>query len=365
MRVPTCRPPILSAALIFLIACTATVMLTGQSSAADPQGGASMQSLDVVKEDDKLYYKVYKPVAAPKPAPVAQVSPQEQRRIRDSYRVNVPASTRLRFTPFGQGLPASGQWREGFAIADMNGDGHPDIVSGPPRKAPGAGPAIFLGNGKGSWSRWREAKFPPLAYDYGDAQVGDFNGDGHPDLALAVHLRGLIALLGDGKGGFSDSSEGLDFALGGKSAFSSTALRLVDWNGDGRPDILALGEGPGLMGGRLVHSSRGVSLYHNLGDGKWERHASAAPNQIFGDSIAMGDFDGSGHPGFATSASVQDRRDLVNLPSRARKQNVDAASPGVQLEAGVSDREVGASVARRNPRLRPTIRTPSGAARRR
>jgi len=58
--------------------------------------------------------------------------------------------TRLRFTPFGQGLPPSGQWREGFAITDMNGDGHPDIVSGPPRKAPGAGPVIFLGNGKGS-----------------------------------------------------------------------------------------------------------------------------------------------------------------------------------------------------------------------
>jgi hypothetical protein len=117
--------------------------------------------------------------------------------------------TRLRFTPFGQGLPPSGQWREGFAIAGMN-------------------------------------------------------GDGHPDLALAVHLRGLIALLGDGMGGFRDSSQGRDFALGGKSAFSSTALRLVDWNGDGRPDILALGERPELMGGRLVHSSRGVSLYHNL-----------------------------------------------------------------------------------------------------
>ena len=92
--------------------------------------------------------------------------------------------------------------------ADMNGDGHPDIIHGPPRKAPGAGPVIFLGDGKGSWSRWREARFPPLAYDYGDVQVGDFNGDGHQDLAFAVHLRSLIALLGDGKGGFRNASEG-------------------------------------------------------------------------------------------------------------------------------------------------------------
>jgi hypothetical protein len=171
------------------------------------------------------------------------------------------ASARLRFTFFGRGLPSSGQWREGFAIADMNGDGYPDIIHGPPRKAPGAGPVIFLGDGKGSWSRWREARFPPLAYDYGDVQVGDFNGDGHQDLAFVVHLRGLIALLGDGKGGFRDASEGLDFALGGKTAFSSITLRLVDWSGDGRPDILAFGEGPGLMGGHLVHTSRGASLY--------------------------------------------------------------------------------------------------------
>jgi hypothetical protein len=270
--------------------------------------------LDIVSEDDKFYYyKVYKPIAAPKPPPVAQISPREERRIRDSYRVSVRPSARLRFVSFGHGLPSSGQWRQGFAVADMNGDGHPDIIHGPPRKAPGAGPVIFLGDGKGSWSRWREAKFPPLAYDYGDVQAGDFNGDGHPDLALAVHLRGLIALLGDGKGGFRNASEGLDFALGGRTPFSSTALRIVDWNGDGRPDILAFGEGPGLMGGHLVHSSRGPVVYLNVGDGKWERHASTAPDQLFGDSIAIGDFDGSGHRGFATSTSIMDREDIVNL----------------------------------------------------
>jgi hypothetical protein len=231
--------------------------------------------LDVVREDGSFYYyKIYRPVAAPKPAPVARISPLQERRIRDSY--------------------------------------HPDIVFGPPRKAPGAVPVIFLGDGKGSWSRWCEAKFPPLAYDYGDVQVGDFNGDDQLDLAFAVHLRGLIVLLGDGKGGFTDASEGLDFALGGKTAFSSTSLQLVDWSGDGRLDILALGEGPGLMGGHLIHASRGVSLYRNLGNGKWERHALTTPNQLFGESIMTGDFTADGRPGFATSTSVMDRDDIVN-----------------------------------------------------
>jgi hypothetical protein len=115
------------------------------------------------------------------------------------------------------------------------------------------------------------------------------------------------------QGRIQDASEGLDFGLGGKTAFSSITLWLVDWSGDGRPDILAFGEGPGLMGGHLVHASRGASRYRNLGNGKWECHASAAPDQLFGESMVMGDFDGDGHPGFATSTGVMDRHDIVNL----------------------------------------------------
>ena len=47
----------------------------------------------------------------------------------------VPQVDVLRLLPFGDGLPARGQWRNGFALADMNGDGYLDIVHGPARKA--------------------------------------------------------------------------------------------------------------------------------------------------------------------------------------------------------------------------------------
>src|SRR4051812_16127447 len=109
-------------------------------------------TVDVVKEDDKFfYYKVYKSTgsfntARPKPTQA------EVETMVASYAVNTPEAHRLSFTPFGQGLPTSGQWRNGFDIADMNGDGHPDIVHGPARKSLG-NPAVFLGDGKGHWRR--------------------------------------------------------------------------------------------------------------------------------------------------------------------------------------------------------------------
>jgi hypothetical protein len=101
--------------------------------------------------------------------------------------------------------------------------------------------------------------------------------------------------------------------LDSRRTASPVDARFCSHNADGRPDILAFGEGPGLMGGHLVHSARGPVVYLNVGDGKWERHASTAPDQLFGDSIAIGDFDGSGHRGFATSTSVMDRQDIVDL----------------------------------------------------
>ncbi|MGO9453015.1 MAG: FG-GAP repeat domain-containing protein [Candidatus Binataceae bacterium] len=270
-------------------------------------------NMDVVKEDDKYYYyKVYKPMPAVTPRSEPTISAEDRRKIVASYRVATKDSERLRFTPFGDGLPASGEWRQGFSIADMNGDGHLDIVAPPPRKSNGAPPSIFLGNGKGSWTRWSQAHFPNLAYDYGDVQIADLNGDGHPDLALAVHLRGIIVLFGDGQGGFREADQGIEFDATGGKAFSSQALRILDWNGDGKPDILALSEGPTLAGIRIGHSSTGVALYLNKGNGSWER-PPPQQSSIFGDSLTIGDFNGDGHPDFATSTGAMNRRDLVNL----------------------------------------------------
>lgn len=283
--------------------------------------------IEVAKEDDQFfYYKVYK-VDPKAKGPSAQVEPTqaEINRVEDTYKVESSESSRLKAVPFGKGLPDQGQWRNGFDLADINGDGHLDIVHGPARKSL-SNPTIFLGDGKGNWQRWTNTTYPRLSFDYGDAAVADLNGDGHLDIALGMHLRGLAALTGDGKGNFADWGKGLDFAVPGRNgadgaSFSSRAITIVDWNQDGKPDILALGEGPRLNlsasrnegkppGGT---DSYGTVIYLNQGDGTWKRQdQGTSAGQIFGDDVVTGDFNGDRRLDFATGSNVMGSKALVN-----------------------------------------------------
>jgi hypothetical protein len=228
-----------------------------------------------------------------------------------------------RFRPFADGLPTSGQWREGFDVADMNGDGHADVVHGPPRKGGGGPPVVFLGDGTGHWHRWAEARFPSAPWDYGAVRAGDLDGDGVQDLVVAMHLRGIVALRGDGLGGFQ-RGQPLPGADPSPDAFASRALRLTDWDRDGRLDILAFGEGPrglGMMGG-----SAGVRIFRGTPDG-WVPRLESPPGILSGNALALGDVDGDGRPDVVTSSSVLGRTDIVcaaNADGGCTRRHVDA-----------------------------------------
>lgn len=246
-------------------------------------------------------------------------TPEEIAEVERSYQPEIGSAELLSIRDFGTGLPAQGQWRNGFDLGDVNGDGHLDIVHGPPRRG-FSGPIVLLGDGAGSWRVWSEASFPKLPYDYGDAEAADFDGDGHLDVALAVHLGGITALRGDGAGGFEPWATGLKLVPPGQAdnrTFLSRTLATLDWDGDGLTDLAALSEGPRhpkATEREEVETPLGVVVYRNRGDGTWAEHLRLSSDaELFGDSITVGDFDGDGRSDVATGTNALGRRQIVFL----------------------------------------------------
>lgn len=297
-----------------------TVFSTQEDTAVMLPPGAAYQVIE--EREDTLVIKILNPESLPAPQP-REPAPDRSARFVDLESLAVETTDSLRLVPSGRGLPGRGQWRQGFELVDMNGDGHLDIVHGPARKSDSL-PKIFLGDGEGGWRLWREARFEGQPLDYGDVAVADLNGDGNLDLALAVHLRGLQVMVGDGRGRFRQWGEGLPYRVPGAGeepgAFSSRTVEVVDWDRDGRPDLLTLGEGPrlvrqtGTINPDVSQGDRGPILFLNRGDGRWERYdQGTGRRQIFGDDLAVGDFDGDGLADFAVASRVRGATHLVKL----------------------------------------------------
>ncbi len=263
--------------------------------------------LEVVDHDDKQFrvkaYEIRQNEARPeKPKP--QIDPAQ---VAEAYKFGLPEADRVTLVPFGEGLPQRGQWRNGFDLADVDKDGNLDIVFGPARKGRSV-PNIFLSDGKGKWKLNNQIRYPPQPYDYGDVATGDFNGDGRIDLAFGIHLKGMLVLVDDGRGGYEPWTKGVELDIPGKggdaSSFSSRTIDVVDWNQDGKLDVIALGEGPkGLKTNPsqkdkgMINTARGVRIYLNQGDGSWTTQEASpvdAQRPNFGDSFAMADFDRDG-----------------------------------------------------------------------
>jgi hypothetical protein len=180
------------------------------------------------------------------------------------------------------GALATGNGPTQAVAADFDGNGALDLAV-----ANGAGISVILGRGAGTFG-------PPNNYPIANGALaiatGDFNQDGKPDLAVTT-LDSVVVLLGNGDGTFQ---AGVSYPL--ESVIAPTAILVGDFNGDGKPDLLVgkssnavsilIGKGDGTFQPPVDipvgKSERGWVAGHFGGDGGLDlAAASVSPNAVF------------------------------------------------------------------------------------
>jgi hypothetical protein len=182
------------------------------------------------------------------------------------------------FTRSGPSHPiASGTFEiADAAIADFNEDGFPDIalVNNTTTLT------LLLGSADGTLT---QAPNRPSLDGGWSITVGDFNHDGHMDIATVTgeYESEVDVLLGNGDGTFSYRTQ---YGTDGAFAYDAHNIAAADLNGDGYLDLLT------------VNPSGTVSPLYGKPGGVFNAEVSTGPGWIGSDAIATGDFNRDGIP---------------------------------------------------------------------
>ncbi|MGD1098579.1 MAG: FG-GAP-like repeat-containing protein, partial [Bryobacteraceae bacterium] len=160
-----------------------------------------------------------------------------------------------------------------LAVGDFNGDGKPDLVV---VNQSSNDVSVLIGDGNGTFQ-------PPVNYGTptgpSSVTVTDVNGDGLEDLVVTTSAT-VTVLLGHGDGSFVSVGA---YPMTGVA----NAAAVGDFNGDGKVDI-------------AVASSNSMSVLLGNGDGSFQPAVNYGSN--FNQSVVVADFNGDGNADLAVSS---------------------------------------------------------------
>ncbi|HEX5412102.1 MAG TPA: FG-GAP-like repeat-containing protein [Terriglobia bacterium] len=176
---------------------------------------------------------------------------------------------------------------EQVIVGDFNSDGHLDMAASGGYFTGYV--TVVLGMGGGTFTTWTD--YPVAAPPAYSSVTGDFNGDGSLDVAtMGFTTSGSVSVLpGKGDGTFQNH---VDTPVGSGPSYSAAA----DFNRDGKLDLVVANTEPVMGNGRL-------SVLLGKGDGTF-LDVNDIPIASLAGNIAVADFNNDGNPDFATVQQV-------------------------------------------------------------
>ena len=219
-------------------------------------------------------------------------------------------------TPPNVGLPPENS-ASCQSVGDFNGDGKPDIALGEPLLN-GGSIVVLLGNGDGTFRNLPAASSPRCGWS--GIVAGDFNGDGKLDLAMAdVQSNMVSTLLGNGDGTFIPAP-GPETSVGS----GPLALAAADFNGDGKLDLAVTNSRDGT-----------ISILLGNGDGTFSPLPGAPITGVSPVGIAIGDFNRDGRLDLAVVPAGSAGADSVMI-LLGNGDGTFTAAPGSPVSVGDS-----------------------------
>jgi VCBS repeat protein len=173
----------------------------------------------------------------------------------------------------------------GVVTGDFNGDARPDVAT---VNGTSSNLSVLLRQATGGFAQEAGSPFA-VGSGPGYGVVGDFNGDGRPDVATGNFVAGSVSVLLRGAGGGFTAEAPAPFVA------SASSVAAADFNGDGLLDIAA----PGL------NTATVTTLLRVTGGFASEGTTATGTNPR---DVAAADFNGDGRPDLAItnlgSASV-------------------------------------------------------------